>query len=277
MGAFVVGPSQDNDLVLEDGVGRVYHGGGDFVFVGVPEVSSIEPHEVLSSGGRSVTVHGRGFVDTGRIVCSMTATKVSAVYLTSSRIECAVPASAVGSRLVRVSNDGSVFSAGSIVVSVVDAVELLGAEPSSGPVRGGTVVSIGMSTFGFEAARCRFGKEWVAGTVGPRTRVVCRTPAHTGAASVVDVEVSTESEEEGVSTKLAFEYERMAEVDVLSPTRGDARGGGVVSVSGTGFGERARCRFGAQVVRGQPHSSTLMVCVVPAHVGGEPAGAGGEG
>merc|ERR1712185_281718 len=139
--------------------------------------------------------------------------------------------------------------------------------PSSGPVSGGTRVSVLGARFRESATlRCRFeasGATAAARRVGVG-QLECASPPSSGAGSR-RVEVSVNGQQFS-SSGVAFTYRPSAAVSSVWPVRGASEGGTPVTVLGGGFSSSAegsgalRCRFNATVVVASYVSESALVC-----------------
>ncbi|MEK6226823.1 MAG: IPT/TIG domain-containing protein, partial [Chloroflexota bacterium] len=136
-------------------------------------------------------------------------------------------------------------------------VTVTSVNPSSGPVSGGTAVTITGTNFS-SGATVSFGG--VAPTtpvvVVNATTITTTTPAH--AAGAVDVTVTAGSQSGTCSS--CFTYIPPPTVTAINPTSGPATGGTVVTITGTGFDPAAGAttvHFGASTATGVSCASTI--------------------
>ena len=124
-------------------------------------------------------------------------------------------------------------------LSVAPAVT--GLSPTSGPVAGGTLVTI--TGTGFTGATAvDFGTTAATDvTVVNDTTITADSPAGTG---VVDVTVTTPGGTSATSAADQFTYVVAPAVTGLSPTSGPAAGGTLVTITGTGFTGATAVDFG---------------------------------
>jgi hypothetical protein len=140
-----------------------------------------------------------------------------------------------------------------------------GISPASGPLTGGTVVTITGSGF-TGATAVDFGN--VAGTdvtvVGDGS-ITVDSPAGTG---TVDVTVITAAGTSAVSAADQFSYEAAPTVTGVSPGTGPVGGGSVVTVTGTGFTGATAVDFGEVAGTGVTvNSATSITADAPAGTG----------
>jgi subtilase family serine protease len=151
-------------------------------------------------------------------------------------------------------------TAGAVPVTTVTL-----AAPDAGPLRGGTKVTIDGSGF-TGATAVRFGtKKAVSYTVVSAGTIVAIAPKGTGTVSVT---VTTSLGTSSPAAEARFRYLAVPAVARLSPAAGPARGGTVVSVTGSGFVEVRAVRFGARAARSfRVISPSRIAAVAPAGAG----------
>ena len=138
--------------------------------------------------------------------------------------------------------------------------------PSSGPVGGGTTVTItgtGFST----GATVNFGANAATGfTFNSPTSITATSPA--GTAGPVDVTVTVDGSTSVTSSVDQFTYLAAPTVTAISPSTGPAAGGTVVTITGTGFVSGARVNFGANAATEVTfNNSTSITATSPAGSG----------
>ena len=261
-------------LDVGDGVSRVL-GGAAFSYADVPTVMRIEPSEGCASGGGTmVTVHGSGFASSISASCKLGGTSEGqARWLSSEAVSCFVGPGAATKLRMRISNDGESFSSDAVWFERHQRSQLLGVQPSQAPVQGGTVVTVSLSEYAYEASPvCAFGTAHVAGVLASRSQVVCEVPARESAGSV-SLAVWRHGDGLGVgsvSTAIQFVYiVSLPVAQVLMPSSSAARGGTTVSVIGSGFDSKAQCRFGLELAASRQVSSSLVECIAPAGSAGQ--------
>ena len=234
-------------------------------------VSSVWPSRGAAEGGTPVTVLGSGFSSAaealGELWCRFNATAARASYVSESAAVCNTTQSATGLVSVEVSTNGRDFSSGGAQYEYV-SVTVSSLAPWSGPLLGGTVVTVGGSslTVDVEALQCRFGGDgtvWasVHGGVGVR----CVTPV---SASTGWVSVELLSHSEVLQSGSSFYVHGRMFVSAVLPSSGPVSGGTRLSVLGLSFRESAtlRCRLdesGATAVA-RLVSASQLECASPA-------------
>ena len=151
------------------------------------------------------------------------------------------------------------------------------AEPSLGPVSGGTRVMLTGAALdvGGAGIECIFGSARVAAVPGKGKALVCTAP-RSASPGVVEMRLADASSGTRIGKAAQFEYHVTPRVDGVRPSRGALTGGTAVSVTGSGFrdDDGLRCRFGETGVVSAGAgarwvSSTVVMCVAPGAVGGE--------
>jgi hypothetical protein len=210
-----------------------------------PKLLSISPATDTAAGGLTVTLSGGDFAPGATVSFGATAGTVLGVSLKT--IFATVPAHAPGLVDVTVTNpDGqSATLPASFVYTPVPAVTpaptLSSVLASSGPVVGGTVISVTGTNF-VAGATVLFGG--VAGTIQSlaATSIIVATPPHTG--GFVDVTVRNP---DGQSATLASAFRYIApgpNITTLNIHGTPMAGGTTVLIAGSGFQPGARVTFG---------------------------------
>ena len=175
-----------------------------------------------------VSVSGSGFVS-GATSVTVDGVSVVAAVASGSVLSFVSPADAAGVVDVVVVTSGRTSSPalGFTYVAVPTAVSLA---PVSGPVAGGTVVSVSGSGFVSGATSATVDGVSVVAAVASGSVLSFVSPAH--AVGAVAVLVTTPG---GTSQPLTFRYRPVPTAVSLSPVSGPVAGGTAVTVTGTGF------------------------------------------
>ena len=186
----------------------------------------------------------------------------------SEGVRCASPAALpTGWSAVELESYGSaLMTSGQFYVHPVLLVSEV--VPSSGPVAGGTRVSVlGASTLRESSTlRCRFES---SGATAParfvaRGQIECASPP-SSSSGARHVEVSLNGQQWS-NSGVAFTYRPAAAVSSVWPVRGAMEGGTPVTVQGSGFSQAAealgalRCRFNETSVPAAYVSESQIVC-----------------
>ena len=219
-----------------------------FTYYDPPTLTAISPNAGLTAGGTTVVITGTNFA-----IAGLTSVKFGAVAspnvtvaaggLSLTAVSPAQPAGVVD---ITVTTPGgtTAISAADKFTYVAPVPVVLSLTPASGPMAGGTTVTL--SGLGFTGAtKVLFGA--VAGTkvtVASDTALTVVSPA-SKTAGPVDVTVTTAGGTSPVWQGDAFTYQTPAPtVTSLSPSSGPAAGGTVVTVTGTNFTAGATVSFG---------------------------------
>ncbi len=137
--------------------------------------------------------------------------------------------------------------------------------PSSGPLTGGTPVTIRGTNFA-TAAKVDFGTARASAvTVNSSTSITATPPA--GAAGTVDVTVTTSGGTSAISPADRFAYLPPPAVDGVSPASGPEVGGNRVVIDGGPFTDAARVLFGAAPAHFTVDASYQLTATAPAGTG----------
>ena len=141
--------------------------------------------------------------------------------------------------------------------------------PLSGPITGGTVVSVsGLNfdgTWNMERVKCSFGGEVVSAFWSSRHKVKCRAPPVTAPRSI-SVEVSTNLGIDFTNQRAQYNYEEVRHVSDIQPRVGPSTGNTLITITGGPFPNYTStlfCRFGNQPVPANFLSETTLQCVSP--------------
>ncbi len=239
-------------------------GAGDkYTYTAAPSVTKIAPTSGPLGGGTSVTITGTGFA-------AATAVKFGATNATkytvnsATQITATAPAGPAGTVDVRVTTVGgtSAIAAGDRYTYTA-APSVTGVAPSSGPLGGGTSVTITGTGFG-GASAVKFGAANATKyTVNSATQITATAPA--GAAGTVDVRVTTVGGTSAISAGDHYTYIAAPIVTGLTPNSGSIAGGTSVTITGSGFGGASAVRFGTSAaVSFTVDSATQITATAPA-------------
>ena len=204
-----------------------------------PTVSGVSPNNRPVAGGTAVTITGSNFA-AGATVTFGTVGATNVVVVNSTTITATTPAGSAGATIVKVTvggQSGSLTSAFTYIASPT----VSGVLPSSGPVAGGTAVTITGANFATGATVTFGGVAATNVVVVNSTTITATTPA--GSAGVVTVTVTMN----GQSGSLAggFTYIAAPTMSSVSPSIGPVTGGTAVTITGTNFAAGATVMFGS--------------------------------
>jgi hypothetical protein len=209
-----------------------------------PTITGVSPASGPISGDTFVTITGTNFLQ----VTAVTFGSTPAIGFTSggpSSIDAVSPGGLAGTVDIRV-------TAGGVTTDITpddhftyfEPVSVTGVSPNSGPVAGGTTVTI--SGLGFTGAtQVLFGSTPAPGVIVNSAASITAT-APPGTAGVVDVRVVTPFTESSTGTLDQYTYVGAPPtVTSVSPNSGPAGGGTVVIITGAGFTGATSVHFGA--------------------------------
>jgi hypothetical protein len=245
--------------------------------VPVPIVSSIVPNTGTTSGGNSVAILGSNFsTAAGATTITFGGTPATNVACsTTGTCTATSPAHAAGivDVVVNVGGQSNAITNADKFTYVVPAPIVSGIVPNTGPISGGSSVTISGSNFSATAGvTVTFG-----GT--PATGITCSTtstctaisPAH--AAGLVDVVITVGGQSSAITNADKFTY--LAPAPIVSgivPNTGLIAGGNSVTITGSNFSTTAGATtitFGGTPATGVTCSTTSTCTVVnPAHATG---------
>jgi hypothetical protein len=234
-----------------------------------PTVTSISPTSGTTAGGTAVTITGTGFLAGASVTIGGTAaTGVSVANSTS--ITATTPAHTAGAGNVVVSNtDGQsgTLSNGYTYTSPNPAPTVTGISPASGPIAGGTAVTITGTGFLSGATVKLGGTSATNVTVVSATSITATAPAH--AAGAVSVVITNTDGQSGTLNN-GYTYTNPAPtVTSISPTSGTTAGGTAVTITGTGFLSGAAVTLGGTAATNVTVvSATSITATSPAHAAG---------
>jgi hypothetical protein len=221
-------PAGTVQVVVEDGAGN--SDPLDFTYEAeAAVVTSLDPTSGSQAGGTVVTIIGSGFLGATDVTFGGTSGTDFEV-ISDTEIRVTTPAGAVGSAPVVVI-DGGGNSAPTPFEFTADGAAVESLDPTSGPVTGGTVVTITGTGFLGATGVTFGGTPGTAFTVVDDTTITVTTPA--GAAGPVDVIVLDPA---GNSDPVTFEFGAVGSIATgLTPISGSEAGGTLVTISGSGF------------------------------------------
>lgn len=206
----------------------------EFTTGATPTITSIAPTTGPTVGGTSVTISGDGFISGATVtVGGVTCSDVEVTNATS--LTCATGPQFAGPADVVITNPGLVAGTAAAAFTYdVSAPTIASVTPESGPITGGTSVTISGAGFETETAVTLGGVTCpTSGTVTP-TSITCTTPAYPQGAGPVELAASNG---DGLNTTMADAFTFQASTPTLtsvSPTTIPSAGVRL-TVSGEGF------------------------------------------
>jgi hypothetical protein len=236
----------------------------------VPAIATnkLSPTSGPVAGGTTVTITGSGF--TGATAVDFGSTPATGFTVNSStQINAISPAHAAGEASVTVVGPGGTSNGETFAYFAVPTIATTnGLDPTSGPVAGGTTVTITGTNFG-AGSTVDFGTTPATGvTVVSPTQITATDPA--GTAGATNVTVTTP---DGTSNPVTYTYETISvALNSISPTSGPALANNSITLDGSGFaagGNATTVMFGTQAaVNFTVVSDTQITAIVPAAAAG---------
>lgn len=236
-----------------------------FIYLYPPTVTSVSPSAGALAGGSLITITGTAFfpgatVTVGGINCT------PVTYISDTSISCTTGGPGAGVVDVVVTNPdaqsgtrvgGFTYQAAPTITSV---------SPASGPLGGGTGVTISGTGF-VSGATVKIGTGTCTSVVvSSSTSITCNTPP--GLAGTVGIQVTNA---DGQSDTVAglYTYQAAPTISTVSPTGGPLAGGASITITGTGFLTGATVNIGS-VACGSVNvvSSTSITCTTGANTAG---------
>ena len=252
------------DVTVTNGGGSSVATASDqFTFVAVPSVSSLSPKSGSVGGGTEVTITGANF--TGATQVTFGGTPAGFWVNSDTSITAIAPAAeAAGSVYVRVTSLGgrSATGAGNRFSYVVVTPTVTGIDPNTGPVDGGTWVTISGTNF-TGATEVDFGANPAEFWVNDDSSITALSPA--GGAGTVDVTVSNGSRTSAANTSDQFTYTvSTPSVYGVDPNAGPVDGGTWVTITGAGFTGATEVDFGGIPADFVVNDDTSIYAISPA-------------
>ena len=205
-GSIVVEISNNNQDYTTNGV--------TYLFQAAAAVTSLLPVTGPVVGNTTVTVRGINFVGT-TIFCKFgTATQSQATIVSNTTVMCVSPPASAGVVGVEISNNNQDFTSNSVQFTYQTGANITLLVPSSGPVRGGTVVTVYGSNFvNSQTLMCSVGTQsGVQATWATSTRLTCIVPANT--AGLYALEVSNNNQDY-TTANVKFRYDANANITAV--------------------------------------------------------------
>jgi len=218
---------------------------GGFVYTPAFSISGISPSAGPTAGGTAVTITGFGFVSGATVkIGGNDATGVA--FVDANHLTATAPAGTVGAQNVVVTNPdlSSTTLTGGFTYS--NSIKVTGISPSTGPITGGTAVSITGANF-VSGAMVTIGSSDAAGVFVDTNHMTATTPVGTaGAQNVVVTNPDTTSD----TLAGGFTYIGAPTVSAISPVSGSTGGGTSVTITGTNFYDSPTVTIGDNATTG---------------------------
>ena len=261
-----------------------------FEYTDDPELHSMHPYQGPAQGGTVVTLFGSK-LDIARDIRCILGGKIATTQLRSpSRLLCITPVSAQPgpAHLVLSRSDSHAFesahmqSATKFAFNYYPPFSVLHANPSHGPMYGGTVLTVVCDLVPpTSTPHCKLNFTIVEASRHLSYGLLCRVPPASLAGLRFDLHVSLEVSanlQDFTSDGITFEYQVTRLLEAL-PRNGPISGGTLLTVVGTGFLPQIHrgallhsslgCTFlssaGSRItVQGSRHTESSLICPTPA-------------
>ncbi|MDR3426029.1 IPT/TIG domain-containing protein, partial [Silvimonas sp.] len=266
--AYVSGALAVN-VVVNNGVSNAVLSGGFTYQPAAPTIVSISPNSGSMAGGTAVTVSGTNFTPTTTLtIGGIAATSVTVVNATT--LTAVTPAYVSGSLVnnVVVSNSVGNATLTNGFTYIASSPSLISISPNSGPMSGGTLVTLTGTDFTPTTTLTIGGIAATSVTVVNATTLTAVTPAYVSGSLVSNVVVNN-----GVgSATLTGGYTYVAVMPSISgvtPNTGPVAGGTSITISGTGFTPTTSVTVdGIPATSITINSATSLTAITPAYVSG---------
>jgi hypothetical protein len=223
----------------------------------IPTVTALEPSSGSAAGGTSVKITGTNF-------SGATAVKFGSTNATNFTVSSESSISATAPPGTGVVNVTVATAAAISAIGPADRFTYLPAvsaiEPNSGPVTGGTGVTITGTNF-TGATEVKFGSAKATSfTVNSPTSITAVSPA--SAPGMVDVTVITPGGTSPVSAGDRFGYG--PNLTLIFPASGPITGGTSVTIEGVNLNGASEVKFGSKQASFTVDSSTMITATAPA-------------
>jgi len=200
-----------------------------------PTVTSINPNSGPILGGTTVTIDGTNFQ--GATIVSFGGTPATYTVVSATQITATSPAHAIGTVDITVTTSNgtsATSSAAQYTYTATAAPTVTSINPNSGPILGGTTVTIYGTNFQ-GATVVSFGGTPATYTVVSATQITATSPAHS--IGTVDITVTTPNGTSATSSADQYTYTATAAPTFTSitPNFGPTSGGTSVMIVGTNF------------------------------------------
>ncbi len=254
-------------VVLSDRAGSTTAAGA-FTYNPAPTIASISPNSGPQGGANAFTINGTNFDGVVTVTIGGRGATALAVNGAKTQITGSMPGSAsTGPKdvVVRSDTNGSVTLAGGYTYNGPPPT-ISRIAPTTGPNRGGTLVTIDGANFRNTISVKFGGATATAVTVNAaRTQITCRTPAFAGTGPV-DVVVTSDTHG-SVTAAGAFLYNAnpAPRIDAIAPDSGPLAGGTPVVITGANFLGTLTLTFGGVAATGVTvnGAATQINAVVP--------------
>ena len=232
-----------------------------------PTLTSIVPASGPLAGGTSVTITGTNFA-AGATVMIGGAAATGVTVGSATSITCITPLGTAGAKDMAVTVSGQTGSMSNAFTYLAPRFPtVVSIAPASGPLIGGTAVTITGTNFAAGATVTIGGAAATGVTVASASSVTCITPS--GTAGAKDVVVTVSGQSGSLSNGFTYLAPGGPTVTSIAPASGPLAGGTSVTITGTNFAAGATVMIGGAAATGVTVvSASSITCTAPAGAAG---------
>jgi hypothetical protein len=200
--------------------------------VPAPSIFSVAPSFASPRGASVVFLNGSGFVSNSSSFCRFNSILTPSTVYSDASCSCVVPPGLMGMVRLDFSVNGLDYANSEIFIAILEEAIVFSVSPSSGPMDGGTFVTVTGINFVTSNAACRFGGAVVPAVEFTSTSYICKSPA--SEPSTVDVDVST-GNQVYTQNSIKFNYLVVPSISSLHPSAVPTASSSFVTVYGSSF------------------------------------------
>ncbi len=235
-----------------------------YTFVSPVTVTSLSPSQGVAAGGNSVNITGTDFA-AGATVLFGNKAATGVVVNSASSITATAPSGSNSVYVTVTTSQGTSATNSSNLYTYEAPPTVSGLSPNSGPIAGGTSVTISGSGF-VSGMTVHFGGNAATGVTVNSSSSATVTSPHGSSQSggVVDVTVSTTNGTSTINGQDQYNYTSPVTVTGLSVRSGPPGGGTSVVITGTDFSGATSVKFGGNSASFTVNSATQITATSPA-------------
>lgn len=252
------------DLIVTNASGASLPATFTYVAVTAPTIISVTPSSGPTSGGTAITIIGTGFTGTTSVTVGFAVATFTVI--SSTQINAVTPPGAAGAQNVVVTTpNGSATAVGAFTYTA-NAPTITTVLPSSGPVSGGTLITITGTNFTGATSVTIGGIAATSFSVVSDTKITAVTPV--GTVGAKDVAVTTAGGTATLPGGFIY-YAAGPSITSITPNVGTTAGGTTVIITGTNLLTTTSVSFGTTLATSVVViSSTQVNAVTPANFAG---------
>ena len=262
------GTGQNKDVTVTTPSGSATKlAGFDYIDTSLPTLISVSPNSGPLAGATAITITGTNLLGASSVtVGGVAATNVNVVSATS--ITAVTPAGTVGAKDLVVTLTGTnLTKSGAFTYKepAIPAPTISNVSPVSGPVSGGTSITITGTNFTGATGVTVGGVAATSVNVASATSITALTPAGTEGAQTVEVTTPGGS----ASKSLGFTYNTsLPTLAEISPNSGPTAGGASITMSGTNLADVISVTIGGYECTSVVAAATQVTAQTPANSAG---------